>query len=85
MGQGASRRTEVGRVRSPDFLSILRGCSLLAQDMQALKFFCIEIVFPQPVIELNGTTHRRKTLRIALFTLVNARTHVKIDHLQTLC
>jgi hypothetical protein len=53
--------------------------------MQAFKFFCIEIVFPQPVIELIGTTHRRKTLWIAFFRLVNARTHVKIDHLQTLC
>jgi hypothetical protein len=43
------------------------------------------IVFPQPDKAELEQASRRKTLRVALSRLFDARTHVKIDHLQTLC
>jgi dihydroorotase-like cyclic amidohydrolase len=43
------------------------------------------IDFPQPDKAEREQPCRRKALRIALPGLVDARTHVKIDHPQTLC
>jgi len=43
--KAASGRVRVGRVRSLAFLSILRGCSLLAIDMQSLEVLLCEMVF----------------------------------------
>ncbi len=43
------------------------------------------IVFPQPYKAEREQPSRRKTLQVALSRLVDARTHVKIDHLQSLC
>jgi hypothetical protein len=37
LGQGASRRAKVGRVRSLAILSILRGCFALVQDGQVIE------------------------------------------------
>jgi len=68
-----------------NLLSILRGYALLVQGMQVLKFICAEIVFPHLCIERNGATHRRKPMRIAISSQVDAKTRVKIDRLQTLC
>ena len=45
LGQGASRRARVGRVRSLAFLSILRGVLLLFQTSRAVKFRHVHIVF----------------------------------------
>lgn len=51
LGQGASRRAWVGRVRSLAFLSLLRECFLLAtsSSLWVIDFSRVYIVFPQPV------------------------------------
>ena len=50
MGQGASRRARVGRVRSLGFLSILQGVFRLSQTCRLSKFHWAHIVFPQPLV-----------------------------------
>jgi hypothetical protein len=80
LGQGASRRAWVGRVRSLDFLSILRECSSVLPHLRTIEVFACQYSFsaklsfyPRLVIQCGMSQWCRLCLSLALFRIPVAR------------